>query len=180
MAGQIKSTGWALHQEIAAVALEKARVAVNEIVAEFAGRTVSQPKSRTVARPGMNSVEPEPAASLEAALALERAAHALIEGYIRLAREAGRSWLEIGNALDLLSAAAANQESVGDEAYGYALRYQVTPGSHTFWWTCPACRNRVTDHGPWLELPKQEDGHASDCARRNAHLTAWRQRQVGN
>jgi hypothetical protein len=40
-------------------------------------------------------------ARLEAAHALERAVHDLVEDYIRQARQAGRTWYEIGQALDL-------------------------------------------------------------------------------
>jgi hypothetical protein len=40
-------------------------------------------------------------ARLEAAHALEQAVHDLVEDYIRQARQAGRTWYEIGQALDL-------------------------------------------------------------------------------
>jgi hypothetical protein len=32
-----------------------------------------------------------------------------------------------------------NNESIADEAYDYALRYQRGTGRRTFSWTCPAC-----------------------------------------
>lgn len=73
-------------------------------------------------------MEPEPIACLEAARELERAAHAVQLGYIRLAREVGRNWYEIGDALDLHWAAVASKESIVDEAYDYALNLKWRPG----------------------------------------------------
>lgn len=165
--------------EFKKVAQENAQIAIDSIITAFAGRTITEPRSKALAWPGVNGIETEPVAGLEAAHELERAAHRLIEDYIRQAREAGRSWYEIGDALDLHSAAVYNKESVADEAYDYALRYQPGTGRRTFSWTCPACHNLITDNEPWPDPPGREDGHASDCSRRTAQLTAWQQRISG-
>jgi len=157
----------------AEVARIKATTAVEEMIAESAGGTSTQLWSIALTWPGTNTVQPEPVACLESVRELERAAHELIERYIGLAREAGRSWHEIGEALDLHWAAAANKESTADEAYDYALRYQPGTGRRTFTWICPACQRQITDNGPWPDLPEQETGHAADCARRTAQLDAW-------
>jgi hypothetical protein len=179
MTGQNRGPGRLSRAEVAVAAREQARIAVNEMIAGSAGRTITQLRSKTLTWPGADGVEPEPVAGLEAACELERAAHALVEDYIRSAREAGRSWYEIGQALDLHWAAVASKESIADEAYDYALRYQPGTGRRTFSWTCPACQNRVTDNGPWPDLPGQEDGHAAGCARRTAQLDAWHRRTPG-
>lgn len=113
--------------------------------------------------------ESEPLTRLVAALELEHAAHAAQRSLIRQARETGRSWYEIGQALDLLWHAVVSNESVADEAYDYALRYdRVTVAKPTHTWTCQACQQVVTDHGPWpLRPEQQEECHASDCSRWN-------------
>src|SRR5258707_5210093 len=82
-------------------------------------------------------------------------------------------------AVDLHWAAVASEESIADDAYDYALRYQPGTGRRTFSWMCPACQHQVTDNGPWPDPPEQEDGHAADCARRTAQLDAWRRRTSG-
>jgi hypothetical protein len=121
-------------------------------------------------------VEPEPIAVLEAARELKRAAHALIIGHIQAAREAGRDWHEIGNALDLLSAAAANKISTAEEAYDYALSGRVSVTQRTFTWPCPACHSTIIDHGPWPGAPEREVGHEPDCPRSTAEIAAWEER----
>jgi hypothetical protein len=147
--------------------------AVIEMVSELGGRTVTELRSQALSWPGYNVVGLEPVAALEAARELERAARAEQVAYIRLAREAGRSWHEIGEALDLHWNAVANNEAIDDEAYSYALRDDPRPGRRTFGWTCPACRELISDRGPWPELPEREDGHQADCPRRAAELAAW-------
>jgi hypothetical protein len=47
---------------------------------------------------------------------LEQAAHRLVSDYIRIAGEAGRSWYEMGGALNLNAAAIANKLPVAEEA----------------------------------------------------------------
>jgi hypothetical protein len=179
MASQNQRSSRLSRADVAASATTRATTAVNDMVSESGGRMITRLRSTALSWPGTNTVQPEPVSCLESALELERAAHGLIEHYIRLSREAGRSWFEIGDALDLLQAAAANKESIGDEAYDYALRYQPWPGRRTFSWMCPACQQQVRDNGPWPDPPGQEDGHAADCARRTAQLDAWRRRASG-
>jgi hypothetical protein len=150
------------------------------MVSESGARTLTQLRATALSWPGTNTVQPEPVAGLESARELARAAHVLVEHYIRLAREAGRSWFEIRQALDLHQAAAANMESIADEAYDYALRYQQGTGQHTFSWTCPACQQHIGDNGPWPDPPEQEDGHTASCPRHTAQLRAWRRRISGH
>ena len=132
----------------------------------FGGQTVLPVQTRSIIWPGVNGVEPEPIACLEAARELERAAHALQLGYILQARQAGRNWYEIGEALDLHWAASANKESIV-EAYDYAQQLDWRPGlgRQVLTWTCPACQQTIIDHGPYGDLPEQQEGHAAECRR---------------
>lgn len=160
-------------------AAERIAGTIVEMVSGFGGRTVTELRSRALKWPGYNAVDVEPAAALEAARELERAARAAQVSYIRLAREAGRSWYEIGQALDLHWKAVVNKEAIDDEAYAYALRDDPRPGWRTFGWTCPACRELISDKGPWPELPEREEGHQADCPRRTAELAAWQGYRAG-
>jgi hypothetical protein len=136
-------------------------------------------RTRSLTWPGVNEVEPEPIACLEAARELERAAHAVQLDFIRLAREAGRNWYEIGDALDLHWAAVVNRESIVDEAYAYALDLGQRPGGdrRPFTWTCPACQQQISDHGPYGDLPEQQEGHAPDCPRWATQVADWQERR---
>lgn len=180
MPDQHKPGGPALSRELKATARAQATEAVQSIVAGLGGRTVLEVRSRSLTWPGVNGMEPEPLASLEAARELERAAHALQLGFIRLSRETGRSWSEIGDSLDLPWEAVVAKESIADMAYDYALSYQPdpAPGRRTFTWTCPACQQPITDHGPWPDLPNQQDGHKTDCPRWSAQLDQWQANQA--
>lgn len=166
--------GLHLLTELRAAAQEKVVHAVAQLVADFGGRTVVPVRSLSRTWPGANGVHPEPIAVLEAARELQRAAHALTIAHIRAAREAGRTWHEIGDALDLLPAAAMNKVSTAEEAYDYAFRDRLSVTDRTFTWTCPACHSAIIDHGPWPEVPHREEGHQADCARRAAELAEWK------
>jgi hypothetical protein len=101
---------------------------------------------------------------INAAHAIEAAAHALIQDLIRLAREAARSLYEIGDALDLDGQAVAARVALAEVAYDYALEYQVGKSMRWFAWTCPACHQLITDHGPLDEEQDREERHADECA----------------
>jgi hypothetical protein len=163
------------------LARREVRRAVDAMVAEAVGRTVAHLRSTASTVPGMNTVDPEPIAEIEAAHAIEKAAHALIRDLIRRAREAGRTWYEIGNGLDLHWDAVVAKESIADVAYDYALRLQAERGMGTHTWTCPACRELITDQSPFCgELSAQEEGHAVDCARWTGELAEWRRLKGGD
>lgn len=155
-------------------ARREVRRAVGTMLGEAAGRTVTLLRTTSSTLPGMNTVSPEPIAAIEAAHAIEQASHALIKDLIRLAREAGRSWYEIGAALDLHGAAVVEKVSITEVAYDYALSFQNDRLTRTFTWTCPACRQLITDQSPFRDFPDQEEGHAEDCARWTAELAEWR------
>jgi len=150
---------------------------IDYLVERFDGDNYALLKTRPDIWPPIDLTESEPLTRLVAALELEHAAHAAQRDLIRRARETDRSWYEIGQALDLLWKAVVSKESVADEAYDYATRFdRVSAAKPRYVWTCQACQRDVTDHGPWPELPKREEGHASDCPRWTERLATWRQR----
>ncbi len=75
---------------------------VNYLVEQFGGDNYSLLKTRPDIWPPIDTAESEPLTRLVAARELEHAAHTAQRGFIRQARETGRSWYEIGQALDLL------------------------------------------------------------------------------
>jgi len=150
---------------------------VASMVAYAAGRTMTPLRTTEVTWPGTNTVQPEPVAHIEAAHALETLAHTHIGDLIRIAREAGRTWHEIGDALDLYGQAVAANEPVAEVAHGYALEYQVSKSMRRLTWTCPACHQLITDRRPFDELPGREEGHADDCTRWSAELAEWHEHQ---
>jgi hypothetical protein len=145
------------------------------MAAQFGSLTLSRPRSHPAAQPERDIPRLEAAAALEAAHALERAAHDLAGTYIRRAREAGLTWNLIGDALDLLPYASANKIGVDEQAYDHALSYWTGPGPRTYTWDCPACHQTVTDRGPYPDPPERERGHGPACPRRAAELAAWEQ-----
>lgn len=113
-------------------ARREVRCAVATMISESGGRTIARLWSTQQDWPGTNGITPEPVAGLEPAHAIEQAAHALIKDLIRQAREAGRSWHEIGEGLDLHWHPVLAKKSIADVAYDYALSYQAETGMRTF------------------------------------------------
>jgi hypothetical protein len=138
---------------------------IDWLISQYDGNNYCLLKHRPDMWPPIDTAESEPLSRLVAARELEYASRALQPGYIREARATGRSWYEIGMALDLLWQAVVNKESVADEAYDYTLRLHNTGAAgEPYTWTCNSCRETITDHGPWsLDPAKQEEGHATNC-----------------
>src|SRR5258708_29573839 len=101
MTGQNERSRRPSRADVAAAARIKATTAVDDMVAESAGRAITQLRSTALTWPGTNTVQPEPVACLESGRELERAAPEPIQRYIRLARETCRSSHEIREALGL-------------------------------------------------------------------------------
>jgi len=96
--------------EVEATARREVTRAVTRMVNDAAGRTLTPLRTTELTWSGVNTVQPEPIAQIEAAHALETVAHAVSEDLIRIARAAGRSWHEIGDALDLHGQAVVAKE----------------------------------------------------------------------
>jgi hypothetical protein len=174
MTGKTAGSTIPTSSSVATSARREVRRSVETMLSEFAGQTATLLRTTASDLPGMNTVSPEPIAAIEAARAIEQASHVLLKDLIRLAREAGRSWYEIGGALDLYRVAVFDKVSVAEVAYDYALSFQNDRLARTFTWTCPACGQLITDQSPFRDFPDQEEGHAEECARWTAELAEWR------
>lgn len=124
--------------------------------------------------PGMTSLtrqRAEPLAGIRAARSLERAALRVTGDYIRLAREDGLDWREIGAALGL----EPDDGDLAMAAWEYASgpRYRMDP--LYFYFTCPGCGQAVRDYGPHGGHPEDcEQGHAEDCTRMAEAVRAYK------
>jgi hypothetical protein len=94
--------------------------------------------------------------------------------YVKRARDEGIGWRAIGDALGLAQdgqrtgydLAVAAYEQVAGEPDGYRDR--------SFYYTCAACEQGISDRGPYESHPEDvERGHAAGCTRLAADLTAW-------
>jgi hypothetical protein len=126
------------------------------------------------ARPGMPDLEP--LTGLHASRQVEIAARHAARDYVRLAREEGRTWHEIGQALGLEPGAnrdstartvaeAAYSYVAGDPDGDYAWRY-----GQSFTWRCPSCDHAISDRGPYLGPADDKRGHAATCQRLQATI----------
>jgi hypothetical protein len=109
-------------------------------------------------------------------LAARRAAH----DYIRAAREAGRSWHDIGTALQLTPDADTQQigDTIAEAAYTYAASNPDTDTARLYGrsvvWTCPSCDHAISDRGLGNGGPADDEhGHDPGCRRLAATVAAW-------
>ena len=136
----------------------------NAIFALGAG-TVKRPVVRGKPRTGMHP-QPEPLAGIRAACSLRHAASRAIADLARYAREDGKSWAEIGAAM----------EPVHDEYSAFGAVASLMSRGPSFAWTC-ACGPVITDHGPGPGHPyDQEQGHSDGCVRFAAKVAAYEAR----
>jgi hypothetical protein len=159
-------------EKAADLARQWARRAVTAMAEASGGTTVTRPMFR--GRPDLDSTvtDVEPIAGLQAATSLKHAARRLALEYVRQAREAGNFWHDIGIALGL-GHLAESDRSVAGAAYDYAAG-GPDAWSRSFPWVCPACQATVIDFGPEAGNPEdQEQGHAADCPRLAAAVSAW-------
>lgn len=142
---------------------ELIRIAIHTACRE-AGVKIT-PRPVIASEPSGPSVpEPEPLAALAAARSLERAARDAWRQHAKAAREDGRTWADIGEALGYADDPQPGMTSVAEHAFA-ALASDLGRGP-SFGWTCPACLQTVLDYGP--EMGHAEDaerGHAEGCAR---------------
>ena len=163
-------------------AAEQVRRLVRQVAADvFGGRVVEKPI------PGFTVITDigldDPLAGVRAALLLRGVAAGQLNEHARDARAAGRSWDEIGAALDLPDYEFDSRAEVAfvwlvegrePEPETGAIPASRTPSS---WWRCGSCAQQVTDHGPFESHPDDNEiGHAPDCARHLADVAAWRAR----
>ena len=95
--------------------------------------------------------------------------------YTQHARAEGTAWLQIGEALGL------DQGPDGKSGYDLGVAaFEHFEGEPDLWnqsnfhYHCAACGEWITDRGPYESQPEDnERGHAEDCARFAAELSAW-------
>jgi len=161
-----------VRREAAGFRRQWARRAVIDMVQASGGQTVARPVFGGQLDLGGTVTDVEPLAGLQAATSLTHAARQLAIEYVRQAREANHSWHDIGVALGF-ERSSESALSVAGAAYDYA---SAGPNSwqRSFLWGCPACQGTVIDFGPEAGNPEdQEHGHATDCPRQAAAVTAW-------
>lgn len=121
----------------------------------------------------------EPLAGMRAAREVELAARSGARDYIRDAREAGRSWREIGAAMGFAPGGEAGVagETAAEAAFTYAAGRSDAETEwrygRSFAWTCGSCESVVIGHGLCSGPADDERGHAEGCARLTAAIAAW-------
>jgi hypothetical protein len=145
-----------------AVSTPEPRDLIRNAIFALAPEVVKRPAVRGVPRTGMLE-HPEPLAGVRAATALRDAAVLAIADLARYAREDGKSWAEIGAAM----------EPVHDEYSAFGSVASQLGRGYSFAWTCPACGQVVLDYGPEAGVPAdQEQGHGGGCTRFAALVAA--------
>ncbi len=101
------------------------------------------------------------------------------------ARGAGRSWDDVGEALELPPALEGATRA--EAAWEWLVEHRPpapsceSGRSGSAVWTCTTCRERVRDTGPFAAHPDdRETGHHDDCTRRAAALQAWHREAEGS
>ncbi len=125
----------------------------------------------------------EPLTGVRAALLLRNVAEAQMYEHARAARAADRSWDEIGEALELPD---YEFDSRAEVAFAWLVEGREPDPETTklpsrtpnACWRCGSCDRPITDHGPYggSHPDDTETGHAPDCARHLAAVTAWQAR----
>lgn len=121
----------------------------------------------------------EPLAGMSAARDLELAARDSALCYIRQAREAGYTWHQIGTTMHLTPGGDAQQagDTVAEAAYTYAAGSPTSEWAirygQSFAWTCHGCDKTNSDRGLSGGPADDEHGHADNCPRLAATITAW-------
>jgi hypothetical protein len=155
-----------------------ARILARQAASELARQAEAQPSPQPAFRgPHATASGVDPLAGLAAIRQIELAARSHAADYIRAAREAGHTWQDIGNALNLAPRADAQQAGgdVAEAAFTYAAGDTDT---HRFrdryiTWTCGGCDKVIRDHGLVNSPGDDECGHADNCPRLAATITAW-------
>lgn len=151
------------------------RRSVERLVIRAGGQTVKRQVLRDDPGCDFEVEDPEPVAAIRAAASLRFAAGQELSRAARYAREDGRTWQEIGEAL-FPAEPVPDDDPKSVRAFrelGWAYSDYDSPA---FGWTCPDCRKRISDHGPGAGHPADaERGHAAGCGRLARAVDAYDQ-----
>lgn len=113
----------------------------------------------------------DPAQAIELARLIEGTARGLWRRYAEQARGAGKTWLELADAVGV--------DADEDERDHLAFRL-ITGEPTSSWrepyasWRCGSCGERIRDVGPYGGHPDDsESGHAEDCMRHKAEVAQY-------
>lgn len=156
---------WSLQQAVRTTAREVFGAAVVE---------------RAVAGLSIPDRDVQPLAGVRAAVLACDVAAARVRYYALRARAGGSSWDDVAEALGV-GQDDAGQWSRAELAYLHLVEgHSLQPDQQRYWptsasWCCGCCEQQVTDRGPFMAAPQDnETGHAPDCARHAAQVAAYR------
>jgi hypothetical protein len=161
------------HERAHAIAASRIQALIVDMVREVHGDDAIERRQRYAGDKYPEPV-PTPLAGLQAADWVVQRAGQEIHQHVHRAREAGHSWEQIGQALDMRP---VDGRSVAESAYE---RLAGPPASWplqgtSFTWRCPACDRVSSDRGPYESHPDDnQPGHAKDCPRLATELARWR------
>jgi len=90
------------------------------------------------------------------------------------ARVEGVGWREIGDALGLAEDGQRTGYDLAVAAYEQVTGEPDVFREPSFYYTCPACAQGISDRGPYESHPEDNDrGHADGCTRLAADVAAW-------
>lgn len=115
----------------------------------------------------------DPVEGLRAAVLVQRVAVGEEREYAVAACGAGASWAEVAGVLGF-----GERDEPEVLAFEHTAARAGRPGARwaSVSWRCTTCAAPVTDSGPYGSHPTDvETGHAADCARHRAEITAWEQ-----
>jgi hypothetical protein len=117
----------------------------------------------------------EPLEGIRIALTRASAARRAVDDYVKIAREEGRTWAQVGEALGLAETAADRSVPLAEAAFEHVvpLRDSFRFDTPSFGWHCRSCGGFVSDRGPYESHPEDnEHGHAQGCARMAERVAA--------
>lgn len=126
--------------------------------------------------PGSTTTEPRPAVATEGlrfALMLRDAATSQAREFARSARAEGLSWRQLG---EIFAPALGEDVDVAVRAFEWAAGAEAAQpfADLAVTWTCPACHERIRDHGPYDADPRNnEAGHGDGCVRLAEAVAAY-------
>jgi hypothetical protein len=116
----------------------------------------------------------EPLAGLRAAQTVQHAAGRVAGEYMKDARAEGIGWREIGEALGLADDGERSGYDLAVAAYEHVTGEPDRSWERSFYYTCPACEQGISDRGPYESHPQDnERGHGDGCTRLAAAVGAW-------